>query len=104
MAKKKRTEAAPPEKPAKPPQEVPAPEVRERPEEIPDQRFSIGAYVLLNVAFDVFCLIQLFLVSFFLAEPRGLVFFFCLLMVGFLVVSAFDYLYDRAATRPAAAR
>ena len=63
----------------------------------PERRFSIREYVLLNVIFDAFCLLQLLLVRVFLSETRGLYFFFALLMIGFLLVSVFDYFYDRMA-------
>jgi hypothetical protein len=57
--------------------------------------FSVGEYALLNVLFDTFLVIQLILVYVFVHETRGLFFFFGLLMVGFLLVSVFDYFYDR---------
>ena len=61
----------------------------------PAVRFGLGSYVLLNVIFDAFCLLQLLLVRNRLGEQRGLYFFFGLLMVAFLIVSIYDYLYDR---------
>ncbi|MCX7019173.1 MAG: hypothetical protein WCK47_05440 [bacterium] len=64
-------------------------------DEIPSRRFSFREYLLLNVIFDVFCLVQLVLVAVILRESRGLYFFFGLLMVGFALVSVFDGLYDR---------
>jgi len=63
--------------------------------EIPSRRFSFREYLLLNVIFDAFCLVQLVLVAVILRESRGLYFFFGLLMVGFALVSVFDGLYDR---------
>ena len=56
--------------------------------------FSVKQYALMNVIFDVFCVIQLALVEVVVKETRGLYFFFGLLMLGFLLVSIFDYLYD----------
>ena len=56
----------------------------------PERLFSIGEYVLLNVVFDAFCLLQLLLVRVFLRDTRGLYFFFALLMIGFLLVTIFD--------------
>jgi hypothetical protein len=64
--------------------------------------FSVKQYVLLNVVFDAFCILQLVLCRVFIRETRGLYFFFGLLMIGFLLVSVFDYVYDRLATRPVA--
>lgn len=61
----------------------------------PAPRFGLGSYVLFNVIFDAFCLLQLLLVRVVLGEQRGLYFFFALLMVAFLIVSIYDYLYDR---------
>ncbi len=52
-------------------------------------------YILLNVLFDVFCIVQLVLARLFIRETRGLYFFFGMLIVGFLLVSLFDYAYDR---------
>ena len=57
--------------------------------------FSVGEYAVLNVLFDAFLVVQLLLVYAFVRETRGLFFFFGLLMVGFLLVSVFDYVYDR---------
>jgi hypothetical protein len=62
--------------------------------------FSIKAYVIMNVIFDGFCVLQLLLARIFIHETRGLYFFFCLLMIGFLAVSAFDFLYDRFVQSP----
>lgn len=64
---------------------------------------SLREYVILNLVFDGFCVLQLLLVAIFLRETRGLYFFFALLMIGFLLVSIFDYVYDRVTVRPEAA-
>lgn len=55
-------------------------------------------YVLLNVLFDVFCLLQLGLISVMMDHVPGLVFFFIFIMVGFLLVSVFDYVASRQVT------
>jgi hypothetical protein len=67
------------------------------PEETPAEprRFSIAQYAIMNAVFAAFLLIQLVLVQVFVRETRGLYFFFGLLMAGFVLVSVFDYLYDR---------
>ncbi len=61
-----------------------------------NERMALRDYVLMNVYFDVFCLVQLILVRLFLRETRGMYFFFGMLMIGFLLVSIFDYLYEKA--------
>ena len=64
------------------------------------RRFPVRQYVLINLVFYIFCIVQLLPVQFVLRETRGLYFFFGLLMFGFLVVSVFDFLYDRYMTQP----
>jgi hypothetical protein len=110
LAKKKRTRAPDDRAPFQP-QGAPA-RVAPRPEsaqaaavvqpatQAESRLCSIKEYILLNVIFDAFCLLQLLLVRLFLGESRGLYFFFALLMIGFLFVSIFDYLYDRVTARP----
>jgi hypothetical protein len=62
---------------------------------LPDGKVTGRGYVVMNVLFDVFCILQLFFIRFTLHETRGLYFFFGLLMLGFFVVSIYDYAYDR---------
>jgi hypothetical protein len=62
--------------------------------------FSLKQYLLMNVIFDVFCILQLVIVKLVIHETRGLYFFFGLLMLGFLAVSIFDYVYDRYIDKP----
>ena len=66
--------------------------------------FSVRQYVLLNVIFDGFCVVQLILCRVLpvVRETRGLYFFFALLMVGFFAVSVFDYVYDRLTLKSSA--
>lgn len=64
------------------------------------QLFRVRDYVLLNLIFDLFCILQLILARAVLRETTGLYFFFGLLMVGFLLVSIFDYFYDRTVWPP----
>lgn len=61
----------------------------------PDGKLTVKGYVLLNLIFDAFCIFQLLFIRFTMHETRGLYFFFGLLMVGFFVVSIYDYVYDR---------
>lgn len=69
----------------------------------PRRLFSVAEYLLLNVVFDLFCIVQLVIVRVVLRETRGLYFFFALLMLGFFAVSVFDYIYDRLTARSAQA-
>ena len=62
---------------------------------LPGGKLTLKGYVILNVLFDAFCVFQLLFIRFTLHETRGLYFFFGLLMIGFLVVSIYDYVYDR---------
>ena len=62
--------------------------------------FSIKQYLVMNLVFDAFCILQLIIVKIVIRETRGLYFFFGLLMLGFLVVSIFDYVYDRYIDKP----
>lgn len=64
-----------------------------------DVPLSFRDYILLNVIFDVFCLVQLVLARLFIRETRGLYFFFAMLMIGFFLVSMFDYLYEHLQAR-----
>lgn len=58
-------------------------------------------YVLLNIVFDAFCLLQLIIARIVIRDTRGMYFFFALLMIGFLLVSVFDFAYDRITHRRA---
>ncbi|MGI8908544.1 MAG: hypothetical protein ACR2IE_18875 [Candidatus Sumerlaeaceae bacterium] len=60
-----------------------------------DGKLTLRGYVLLNLTFDGFCVFQLLFIRFTLHETRGLYFFFGLLMLGFFIVSVYDYAYDR---------
>ena len=102
MAKHKRSQSA--SSPAQPAVSAASSPAEEAPGSglQPDRLFTIKEYLLLNIVFDAFCVLQLGLVSLFLRETRGVFFFFCLLMAGFFVVSVFDYLYDRVAARQSA--
>jgi len=58
-------------------------------------RFTLSAYILMNVVFDVFCILNLIFIAQTLRENRGLYFFFGILMAGFFIVSVYDFLFDR---------
>jgi len=66
-------------------------------ETLAPQLISLRGYLLMNAAFAGFCILQLLFIRFTLNESRGLYFFFGLLIIGFAVVSAYDYIYDRMA-------
>jgi hypothetical protein len=66
--------------------------------------FTFRQHVLMNVVFDCFCVVQLFVARMAIKETRGLYFFFGLLMVGFLIISIFDYAYDRTCSPEAGVR
>lgn len=90
-AKRQKSPLPPPATPAEPARSPLAPEA---PAEEP-RRFTLAQYAVMNAVFAVFLVIQMVLVQVFVRETRGLYFFFGLLMAGFVLVSVFDYLYDR---------
>lgn len=67
----------------------------EQAQQVLSRPFSAKEYLLLNALFDAFCLFQLLVVRMVLHETRGLYYFFGLLMVGFGLVSVFDFVCDR---------
>lgn len=58
--------------------------------------FTVKDYLWMNVAFDVFLLVQIIVVRLLLPDMIGLYFFFFFLVVGFFVVSVLDYFAARA--------
>jgi hypothetical protein len=64
-------------------------------------RFTLSAYIFMNVIFDVFCVLNLIFITQSLRENRGLYFFFGILMAGFFMVSVYDFLFDRIVPMPA---
>lgn len=48
-----------------------------------------------------FCVLQVLVVRLVLGETQGIYFFFGLLVTGFILVSVFDYVYDRHIDPPA---
>lgn len=59
------------------------------------QRFSFTGYVIINLIFWAYCLIQFLVVKWLIGDMTGLIFFFVVLAVGFTLVSIYDGLYDR---------
>ena len=55
-------------------------------------------YVLLNIVFIAFCLLQWGLLSVVMNDMPGLMFFFVFIMLGFVLVSVFDFFSCRLTT------
>lgn len=60
----------------------------------PDSRFTFGEYLILNLVFWVFCLLQYVVVFLVTDEDLGLKFFFFALASGFTLVSVFSWCFD----------
>lgn len=56
---------------------------------------TIRDYLVMNLIFDAFCVVQLIIVSLLLRDFAGLYFFFGFLMCAFLIVSVFDYFSEK---------
>lgn len=56
---------------------------------------TVRDYVVMNLVFDAFCVVQLIIVSLLLRDFAGLYFFFGFLMCAFLIASIFDYFSER---------
>ena len=63
-------------------------------------RFGAAFYLVANLVFMAFCALQLVIVKAVIGETQGLYFFFAVLVIGFLLVSLFDYSYDRFIDSP----
>ena len=61
--------------------------------------FPLKGYVILNLAFWVYLVIQYFVLKHFLRDMEGLIFFFFLLGGGFTLVSIYDLAFDRLMAR-----
>ncbi|MGC8740085.1 MAG: hypothetical protein ACP5UB_01360 [Candidatus Sumerlaeaceae bacterium] len=94
MAKKKQSRQAPPPAPVAESKRAGQPQKERRAAAGTGEPLRFRDYVLLNVYFDAFCIVQLVLARLFIRETRGLYFFFGMLIIGFLLVSLFDYCYD----------
>ena len=70
-------------------------------EDRPAPAFRVKHYLAWIGLVIAFCVVQLLVVRFVLGETQGVYFFFSLLVTGFVLVSVFDYLYDRHIDRPA---
>jgi hypothetical protein len=60
-----------------------------------DERFPLLGYVIINLIFWAYCVVQLLVIKWLLRETTGLYFFFGVLAIGFTLVSIYDYAYDR---------
>lgn len=58
-------------------------------------RFPLKGYVIINLIFWAYCLIQFLVVKWLIGDMTGLIFFFVVLAVGFTLVSMYDALYDQ---------
>lgn len=58
-------------------------------------RLELKDYVMLNVIFGVFCIVQLIIVRVLLQDFAGLYFFFGFIMCAFFVASIFDFLAEK---------
>ncbi len=58
-------------------------------------RFPFKGYVIINLIFWAYCLIQFLVVKWLIGDITGLIFFFVVLAVGFTLVSIYDGLYER---------
>jgi hypothetical protein len=59
------------------------------------ERFPFSGYVIINLIFWAYCLIQFLVVKWLIGDITGLIFFFVVLAVGFTLISIYDALYDR---------
>ena len=57
-------------------------------------RLAFKDYLIVNAIFIAFCTLQLLFIKWFVKDLSGVLFFFAVLIIGFVVVSAFDYLFD----------
>lgn len=63
----------------------------------PEPLFPLKGYLILNIVFWAYCILQLVVMTWLFKDVVGLIFFFIVLGIGFSVVSAYDYIYDRIA-------
>lgn len=62
-----------------------------------ESHFPLKGYLILNLIFWTYCILQLVVLSWLFKDVVGLIFFFVVLGVGFTLVSFYDYIYDRIA-------
>lgn len=67
--------------------------------EQPQPLFPLKGYVILNLIFWAYCIVQMAALRWLFKDSIGLYFFFTVLGAGFTIVSVFDYIYDRIAAR-----
>jgi len=61
--------------------------------------FPVRGYILLNILFWAFCIVEVLIIRWWLKDIQGIVFFFGLLAIGFTLVSIYDGVYDRMTAR-----
>jgi len=64
-----------------------------------EQPFPIQGYLRLNLLFWAFCIVEILIIRLWLKDVQGVIFFFALLAIGFTLVSIYDGVYDRMASR-----
>jgi hypothetical protein len=64
-----------------------------------DSLFSLKGYIILNIIFWVYCLLQVIILRWIYRDAMGIIFFFTVLATGFTAVSVYDYVYDRIALK-----
>ena len=70
---------------------------KKSPEQVPldtNVLFPLKGYLILNIIFWGYCLLQIIVLRWLLRDVVGLIFFFVVLGVGFTLVSIYDYIYD----------
>jgi hypothetical protein len=77
------------------------PESREHSDQIieADGLFPLKGYIILNVIFWLFCILQMGALKWLYRDAMGIIFFFIFLPVGFTLVSIYDYVFDRIASK-----
>lgn len=66
-----------------------------------DSLFPFKGYLVLNLIFWGFCILQVIVLRFLIGDVIGIMFFFLVLGAGFTIVSVFDFAYDRIAMKHA---
>ena len=61
--------------------------------------FPLKGYIILNLIFWAFCIIQMLALRWIFKDSICIYFFFTVLGAGFTIASFFDYFYDRIAAR-----
>lgn len=59
-----------------------------------ERRYGPLDYLIVNVVFIAFCVLQFAVIKAITGEQIGLFFFFGVIVIGFILVSAFMYIFD----------